>query len=52
MLQMPELHVPICRPDAFKMMLPYYAKLKAIRYESTNLNRIVADKSHLVIVAS
>ena len=32
-------------------MLRYCANLKAIRYESTNLNRIVADKSHRVIVA-
>ena len=33
-------------------MLRYYANLKAIRYESTILNGIVADKSHRVIVAS
>ena len=33
------------------MMLCYCAKLKAIRYESTGLSRIVADKSHSVIVA-
>ena len=34
-------------------MMPHYcANLKAIRYESTSLNRIVADKSHCVIVAS
>ena len=33
------------------MMLCYCANLKAIRYESTGLNRIVADKSHSVIVA-
>ena len=32
-------------------MLRYYANLKAIRYESTSLKRIVADKSHRVIVA-
>ena len=32
-------------------MLCYCAHLKAIRYESTSLNRIVADKSHCVIVA-
>ena len=30
-------------------MLRYCANLKAIRYESTSLNRIVADKSHCVI---
>ena len=33
------------------MTLRYCANLKAIRYESTSLNRIVADKSHRVIVA-
>ena len=32
-------------------MLRYCANLKAVRYESTSLNRIVADKSHSVIVA-
>ena len=32
-------------------MLPYCANLKAIVYESTSLNRIVADKSHRVTVA-
>ena len=32
-------------------MLRYFANLKAIRYESTSLKRIVADKSHRVIVA-
>ena len=32
-------------------MLSYCANLKAIRYKSTSLNRIVADKSHRVIVA-
>ena len=33
------------------MMLHYCANLKTIRYELTSLNRIVADKSHRVIVA-
>ena len=33
------------------MILCYCANLKAIRYESTSLNRIVADKSHHVILA-
>ena len=33
-------------------MLRYCANLKAIKYESTSLNRSVADKSHRVIVAS
>ena len=32
-------------------MLRYCANLKTIRYESTSLNRIVADKLHRVIVA-
>ena len=32
-------------------MQRYCANLKAIRYESTSLNRIAADKSHSVIVA-
>ena len=32
-------------------MLSYCVNLKAIRYESTSLNRIVANKSHRVIVA-
>ena len=46
-----ELQGAIYRPDSFVMMLRYCAILKAIRYESTSLNRIVADKSHRVIVA-
>ena len=46
-----QLHGAIYRPDSFVMMLRYCANLKAIRYESTSLNRIVADKSHCVIVA-
>ena len=33
------------------MMPRYCATLKAKRYESKSLNRIVADKSHRVIVA-
>ena len=46
-----QLHGTIYRPDSFVLMLRYCANLKAIRCESTNLNRIVADKSHHVIVA-
>ena len=46
-----QLHGAIYRPDSFVLMLRYCANLKAIRYESTSLNRIVADKSHRVIVA-
>ena len=44
-----QLHDAIYRPDSFIMMLRYCANLNAIRYESTSLNRIVADKSHRVI---
>ena len=46
-----QLHCAIYRPDSFVLMLRYCANLKAIRYESTSLNRIVADKSHRVIAA-
>ena len=46
-----QLHGAIYRPDSFVLMLRYCANLKAIRYESTSLKRIVADKSHCVIVA-
>ena len=46
-----QLHGAIYLPDSFVLMLRYCAYLKAIRYESTSLNRIVADKSHRVIVA-
>ena len=46
-----QLHGAIYRPSSFVLMLRYCANLKAIRYESTSLNRIVADKSHHVIVA-
>ena len=35
----------IYRPDPFVLILRYCVNLKAIRYESTSLNRIVADKS-------
>ena len=46
-----QLHSAIYRPDSFVLMLRYCANLKAIRYESTSFNRIVADKSHRVIAA-
>ena len=46
-----QLHGAIYLPDSFVMVLCYCATLKAIRYESTSLNRIVADKSDRVIVA-
>ena len=46
-----QLHGAIYRPDSFVFMLRYCANLKAIRYESTSLNRMVADKSHRVIAA-
>ena len=38
----------IYRPDSFVLMLRYCANSKATRYDSTRLNRIVADKSHHV----
>ena len=46
-----QLHGAIYHPDSFVLMLRYCANLKAIRYEPTSLNRIVADKSQRVIVA-
>ena len=46
-----QLHGAIYRPDSFVLMLRYCVNLKAIRYESTSFNRIVADKSHRVIAA-
>ena len=46
-----QLHGAIYRSNSFVLMLRYCTNLKAIRYESTSLNRIVADKSHSVIVA-
>ena len=46
-----QLQGAIYRPDSFVMMPRFYANLKAIRHESTSLNRILADKSHRVIVA-
>ena len=46
-----QLHCAIYRPDSFVLMLRYCVNLKAIRYESTSFNRIVADKSHRVIAA-
>ena len=46
-----QLHGAIYRPDSFVLMLLYCANLKAIRYESTSLNRIVADKLHHVTAA-
>ena len=44
------LHGAIYRPDSFVPMLRYCANLKAIRNESS-LNRIIASKSHCVVVA-
>ena len=46
-----QLHCAIYRPDSFVLTSCHCANLKAIRYESTSLNRIVADKSQSVIVA-
>ena len=45
------LHGTIYRPDSFALMLCYCVNLKAIKYESTSLKRIRADKLHRVIVA-
>ena len=47
-----QLHGAIYCPDSLVFVLRYCANLKAIRYESISLNRIVPDKSHRVIVAS
>ena len=46
-----QLHGEIYYPDSFVLMIRYCENLKAIRYEPTSLKRIVADKSHRVIVA-
>ena len=46
-----QLHDAIYRHDSFEMKLRHCANLKAMRYVSTGLNRIVADKSHGVILA-
>ena len=46
-----QLHCAIYRPDSFVLILLYFVNLKAIRYESTIFNRIVADKSHRVTAA-
>ena len=46
-----QLHSAIYCLDSFVLMLRHCANLKAIKYELTSLNRIVAYKSHLVIVA-
>ena len=37
-----QLHGAIYCPDSFVLMLRYCVNLKAIRHESTNLNRIIA----------
>ena len=46
-----QLHGASYRLDPFVLVLRYCANLKAIRYESMSLNRIVAEKSHRVIAA-
>ena len=43
-----QLQDAIYSPDSFVLMLRYCANLKAIRYESTSLKRIVADKSVMI----
>ena len=45
-----QLHGAIYRPDSFVLMLHYCVNLKAIKYETTILNRIVANESHRLIV--
>ena len=46
------LHDAICVNDSFVFMQDHCLNLKAIRYESTNFNRDVADRFHRVILAS
>ena len=46
-----QLHDAIHRPDSFALILRYCVNFKAIRYKSTSVNRIVADKLHHVIAA-
>ena len=46
-----QLHGAIYRPDFCVLILRYCVNLKAIRYESKSLNRIVANISHRVMVA-
>ena len=38
-----QLHSAIYRPDSFVLMLRFCVNLKAIRHESTSLNRTKAD---------
>ena len=42
----------ICLADSFEVTMYNCKRLKAFRHEWTSLNRIAADKSHSVIVAS
>ena len=44
-----QLHGAIYRPDSFVLMLRYCVNLKAIRYESTSLKRIVAHKPRVYL---
>ena len=46
-----QLHDAIYHPDSFVLILRHCVNLKAIRYESTSLNKIATDNSHRVIVA-
>ena len=41
----------VYRLNSFVLMIRYFGNFKVIRYASTSLNRIVADKLHRVIVA-
>ena len=46
-----KLGLPICLTDSFVFTLGHCQKLKAMRYESASLNRILADKSHRITLA-
>ena len=45
------LHDTICLTDSFVFMLGHCVNFKAIRYESTSVNRIVSNKSHRLTLA-
>ena len=46
-----QLYGAIYRPDSFVLIPHHCVNLKAIRYESTSLNRVAADISHRVNAA-
>ena len=45
------LHDVICLTDSFMLIPSHYLTFKMMRYESENLNRILADKLHRVTLA-